>query len=411
MNARVTFVLLFAAALLAGSAVRASERETTIEDALQRIPSDWIVMRTPSVRVVAPPARRPTAADLQRLEATVQQLCTRLEVPPRVRASLLRWPIEYVLTPDTEIIDQITGMDAEGAAFAERRLILATELPHEHELVHVVLHLAIGTRWSGHVSFLEEGLASAIGGHAGEGPRAVMVTADEVLARQPVALDRLFTEAGFDNAPLSAHERYAVAARFVDHLLQARGGWPKLRELLTILVGERSEIRRRPLRATLLQLEGVYDTRFEILEAEFLAWVRAHPAVSGMREAVPARPPDVSARDARHELRFWREGSEWVLELGARWGTLAAQIAWGDDVTRSNGWSAAQPHAHRYELDVDRTGAWLRDQETGRLLLRWSAADDPLRNVARLRIDPTSLGLTEPETWTVWSRPEVPSYR
>lgn len=411
MDVRVTITILVAAALLVGSAARASEQDTPIEETLRRIPSDWIALRTPSVRVLVPPALRPTAAELQRLEATVQQLCERFEVSPRTRASLMRRPIEYVLTPDTSIIDQVTGMDAEGAAFAERRLILATELPHEHELVHVILHLAIGTRWSGHVSFLEEGLASAIGGHAGEGPRAVMVTADEVLARQPVALDRMFTEAGFDNAPLSAHERYAVAARFVDHLLQARGGWPKLRELLTILVGARDEIRRRPLRTTLLQLEGVYETQFETLEAEFREWVRTHPAVGSMREVVPARPADATARDARHELRFWRDGREWVLELGARWGTLAAQVAWGEDVSRASGWLAARPHAHRYELDVDRTGAWLRDQETGRLLLRWSVADEPLRAAARLRFDPELLGLTEPDAWTVWSRPDVPSYR
>ena len=86
---------------------------------------------------------------------------------------------------------------------------------------------------------------------------------------------------------------------------------------------------------------------------------------------------------------------------------VGTQEAVGD----SGDWSAARPHVHRYELDVDRTGAFLRDQETGRLLLRWTSTDEPLRSVARLRLDPRELGLRRPDAWTVWSRPDVPSYR
>lgn len=407
MDARRTIFSLAMAALLSGGAAVARASEP--EDALAHLRVDWMQLRTPSVRVYCDPTMRPGREALQRLEATVQRLCDRFGVDPRTRASLFHRPIEYVLTEDTALIDQLTGIDAEGAAFAEKRLILATSLPHEHEIVHVVLHLALQTPRAGNSSFLEEGLASAIGGHGGEAPTAVMVSADEVMARGPVPWRRFFTEAGFDRAPFDPHERYALAARFVDHLLRERGGWAKLEELLTILAGDPEEIRRRPARATIVQLEGVYACSFDELIAEFLGWVAANPATRGMREVRPARAPDVTARDARHELSLWEEDGAWILELGARAGTIAVQVSWGAEQPRAP-WAAAAGPTRRFGLEIDRTRAELRDQRDGRLLMRWAAGADPLRNLARIRIDADALGLERPRTWTVWSRPDVPSY-
>jgi len=403
-----------AAAFLSGSAAVAHAQSTEATEELERLRRDWIQVRTPSVRVYAEAGLRPDGVDLQRLEAIVQRLCERLDVDLVSRASLMRQPIEYVLTRDTALIDRVTGIRAEGAAFASRRLILATTLPHVHELTHVIMHLALGTKASGNVSFLEEGLASAIGGHAGEAPLAVMVTADEILARQSVPLERFFTESGFDRGPFTAHERYAIAARFVDYLLRERGGWSRLREVLTILAGEPAEIRRRPLRATLLQLEGVYGTTFEKLEADFRDWVRNQRVERGMRTLVPRRDPDVTARDERHRITCWfEEDGDWVIEIGALFGTLGARVTWGQIPAGHGAWQTAPRPTHRFELEVDRTGATLREQRDGQLLMRWSVAQgqDPLRTVARLRVDARELGLRPPDLWSVWSYPEFPAYR
>lgn len=409
MDARSHVLVLSAAALLIGGAAVARADVAAGDDPLSALGGQWIQLRTPSVRVFTEVDRRPSGADLERLEATVQRLCDEFDVDFGTRASLMRVPIDYVLTDDTSLIDRVTGIEAEGAAFTRRRLILATSLPHEHELVHVIAHLALGTQWGGNASFLEEGLASAVGGHAGEHPRAVMVAADEVLARGRVSFERMLTEQGFDTAPGTAHERYAVAARFVDYLMRERGGWPRLREVLLILAGEPDEIRRRPARVTRLQLEGTYDTTFDELVADFLRWIEENPAARGLRDRVPVTDPDATARDARHHLSFWEDDGEWVFEIGAAWGMLAVQIGWTDDASR-DAWNAAGARRARFELEVDRTGAALRDQRDGRLLMRWSAADEPVRATARLRLDPRELGLVRPRHWSVWSRPEVPTY-
>src|SRR6056297_870123 len=220
------------------SSVSAHDGALDDDAALERVRSNWLRMRTPSVRLYVEPGQRPARAQLQDLEAAVQRMARRLELDRAARASLLRQPIEYVLTSDTDLISDLSGIDAEGVAFADTRLILATTLPHEHEIVHVLMPLALGTRRTGNNSFLQEGLASALGGHGGEAPSAVAVTADEVLGSEPVDLRRMFTEGGFHESPLTAHERYAVAARFVDYLWRERGGWARLRDVLAYLAGE-----------------------------------------------------------------------------------------------------------------------------------------------------------------------------
>ena len=411
LRSRLLVPLLCAAVgCLVPPAGKAHDGALDDEAVLERLRTTWMRLRTPSVRLYVEPGERPAASRLQDLEAAVQRMAGRLDLDGRARASLMRRPIEYVLTGDTALISDLSGIDAEGVAFADERLILATTLPHEHEIVHVLMPLALETRRTGNNSFLQEGLASALGGHAGEAPSAVAVTADEVLARQRVDLRRMFTESGFHGSPLTAHERYAVAARFVDYLWRERGGWPRLRRVLAYLAGESEEIRRRPPEATVVQLEGVYDTHWPQLEQHFLAWVRRNPASSSMREEPPARSADATARDHRHRVALWDDGDTWVLEIRALWGTLATEVAWGDPL-RLEGWAASPRVPRRYVLDVDRSGARLRDLRTRELLMRWVAPrdrDDVLRDVARLRLDPSVVGNARPEDWAVWSRPTFP---
>jgi hypothetical protein len=403
-------LLCVAVGCLVPSTGQAHDGALDDEGALDRLRSNWMRLRTPSVRLYVEPGQRPGAGRLQDLEAAVQRMARRLDLDRRARASLMRRPIEYVLTGDTGLISELSGIDAEGVAFADERLILATTLPHEHEIVHVLMPLALGTRRTGNNSFLQEGLASALGGHGGEAPSAVAVTADRVFARQRVDLRRMFTENGFHESPLTAHERYAVAARFVDYLWRERGGWARLRRVLGYLAGDSEEIRRRPPDATVVQLEGVYDTHWPQLEEDFLGWVRSNPATSSMREEAPARTADATARDHRHHLAFWDDGDTWVLEIRALWGTLSTEVAWGEAL-QLEGWAASPREPRRYVLDVDRSGARLRDLRTRELLMRWVAPrdrDDVLRDVARLRLDPAVVGNVLPEGWAVWSRPTFP---
>ena len=379
-------------------------------EAVGRLEQEWRTLRTASTRIVLEPGQTITPEQLVRLEQEIEDLSEWFGLSDSVRADLRRTPIAYVLTADTRTISRLSGIEAEAVAFAEDRVILATSLPHTHELVHVLAPLALPGRPTDNVSFLVEGLASALGGHGGEAPSAVFVTADEVLSRARTDLGRLFTESGFDESPLSPHERYAVAARFVDHLVRTRGGWPKLRELMRLLAGRPVELAARPLSATLLQLEGVYGVPSDRIFDEFLAWCALHPATSGMREIPPPVPAPVTVRDERHRVAVWQSEGRWWIEVVAQWGPLGAEVAWGErQIPR--GWTAAPTAGERYVLSVDRGGARLRDLAADRLVMRWEHTgdrDDVLTDRACLWIDAALVGEFDPTGWTVWSHAVFP---
>jgi hypothetical protein len=375
---------------------------------LDRLEGDWTRIRTPSVRLYVEPRRLPGLDQLNQLESEVDRIARSLQLSRRVRASLAQEPIQYVLTRDVNLIRILGGIEAEGIAFAAQRLIISTRLPHTHELVHVLMQLSLECAASANVPFLQEGLASALAGHASEAPPAVFASADAVFAQRHVDIRRLLSYEGFHRSNLDDRDRYAVAARFVDYLFRDGQGWPELRELLRILAGATDELKRRPVQAVVNQFEGVYDRDFDDLIDDFHRWRVANPATSSMLEFEPQRAADAVVSDERHLLRFWDEGDRWVFALRASQGALDAEVGWGE-IVEFEGLAASPVTPRRFSLWVDRQGASLRDRQTHDVLMRWVApplgGDDALDRSAVFTLDPAVVGSQPPRAWSLWSRP------
>lgn len=412
------FVALFACLPATGATASKSEDPTVRAQSLrERLGTQWDVVRTPSVRVFVRPRTWPGRAALAAVESELQRLGARMGLDASLLSTLLEDPIDYFLVQEPGLIESFGAGDVEGLAFPENRLIVSTRLPHQHELVHVLMHLALPGRRGGNHPFLQEGLASYLGGNGVDGELTVLAHADRVLAERVVDLPSLWTVSGWRHAPLDAYDRYAVAARFVQYLAEAAGDLESVRELARLLSGLPDDIEARPWSAVRAQLEGIHGCSWEDLELGFARWRAEHPVADVRETAARVRAADLTRGDDRHHVRVWIEPDGWTFAVQSRRGAIDAELFWGEEQGLAPGLAAAPSVGRRFRLEVDEQGFRLTDQQWGRTLLRWEWEETASTTVSTLapagpvRERVWTWGnelidqLTEPEAIGLWSRP------
>jgi hypothetical protein len=297
----------------------------------------------------------------------------------------------------------------DGLALAGQRRIIASRLPHEHEIVHVLAHVAISPAPPQNHPFVQEGLASYLGGHLGESPAAVLALGDDVLDRNPGLVRQLLTVRGFRDAPLPGSECYAAAARFL-HYLDSMWGRSRLLSLLRLLAGFEDEVAARPASFVEVQFEGVYETSFDELLAGCDGWRRANPVAGIVATAPPGRSPDLVLSDREHRVRWWLESSGWDVAVTPLQDQLDLALRWGGAPPAPEAWTAPARRAG-HELRITAEGGRLIDHGRPIVVLRWF--EDPLatgvvserawfipaESVGSIEVPPSA------DAVTLWSQP------
>lgn len=330
----------------------------------------WVQVRTASVRLHHEAGHPVAPADLRALESAVQRLADELRLTAVERASLRTDPIDYLYLRSPSSLNWFGAEDVDGLAIVAERRIVAARVPHEHELVHVLAHIAISPAPPHNHPWLQEGLASYLGGHLGESPTAVLGRGDDVLDRYPGLIGRLLTVTDFRESSIPAEECYAAAARFVHYLDEARGGRGRILEVLRLLAGSEEEVGARPASIIETQLEGVYATDFASLLEDFEQW-RAERPVAGIRPGEPPRrPADLVLEDDDHRVRWWMDQEGWVIAAAGRNDFVDLALVWGNARPAGPEWTApARPAG--FELRLDDEGGHLVDNAAGIVRLRW----------------------------------------
>jgi|GEM_PF-3856292 len=330
----------------------------------------WLIARTASVRLYHQADAPVSAFVLRDLEAAVQRLGRRLAIDPARMLELRDDPIEYLYAQNGSRLSWYGHPDVDGLAIVAERKVLATRVPHEHELVHVLAWLAIRPALAGNQPWLQEGLASYLGGQLGETPSAVLAMGEQVLLRSPGLFPRIFRAGVFRNSPLGQEACYAASARLVQYLDEEHGGIAPLLELLQLLSGAEEEIRQRPAAAIETQLEGVYGMDIAELMEDFVRW-RTREAVAGIIPAqLPRRAPDLDLRDTDHRVRWWAGPEGWVIATEALQQEIDLALVWGSELPSDGVWSAPAPRSG-FELRLDEHGGRLLDHDGPSILLRW----------------------------------------
>jgi hypothetical protein len=331
---------------------------------------EWQQVRTASVRVHHPIGDPVPSPRLRQLEVEVQRIAERLRLTEEQRNSLRTAPIEYLYLPDSSSLRWFGVDDVDGIAFVRERRIIASRLPHEHELAHVLAHIAIAPAPGSNLPWIQEGLASYIGGHLGESPAAILALGDDTLDRNPGLIARILTVTGFRESPLSSEECYSAAARFVNYLDVERGGLEPLLLLLRLLSGLEDEVAARPSSFVEVQLEGVYETSFDELLEGFESWRRALPVGGVVVTAPPMERADIVLADGDHLVRWWQDVGGWVIAVTPLRGEVDVALVWGSDAPRSGTWTAPGGESG-YELRITEDGGRFIDHGSPRLMLRW----------------------------------------
>jgi hypothetical protein len=332
--------------------------------------ADWLRARTVSVRVYFEAGYPVEAQRLRELEAAVQRIAVDLELTPGQVASLRVRPIEFLYIRDPASLSWFGGQDVDGLALVADRRIVASRLPHEHELVHVLAYIAIAPAPEHNQPWLQEGLASYLGGQLGEAPLAVLATGDRVLDEHRGLIRRLLTATGFRESVLPAASCYSASARFVQYLDEVRGGRGPLMELLRLLAGVEEEVVARPASIIETQLEGVYSTAFGQLLEDFEIW-RAENPVAGIALAVPPpRGADLVISDDDHIVHWWIDGSGWTIMATPRADAVELALGWGGPAPARGAWTSPADDSG-LELRIDENGGRLIDRGRPRVLLRW----------------------------------------
>ncbi len=364
------------------------------------------VVRTSHARVIVEPGRSVGRGELEALEAGIDSILVRLAAYERLEPVLRRSPLTYVVVRDPELMRRLSEADVEGISFPGQRLALSTRLPHRHELVHLLAHAALRNAPAGEEPFLQEGLASWLGGDGEETAAVLLARADRLLDERPLDPSWWFGSQAFRGpGPLRVADRYAIAGRFVQFLAALRG-IDHFLSLSRLMAGRPEEVQSRPPALTRLQIEGHYAMAWDDLLHRFRRWRRAHP-VEGMETvARPERSADDRLHDGRHRLEvWWEDDGALVIALTAFDGSVDVELGWGEGTEWPPGAAAAPSRRRRFVLGVGQEEAVLRDQAHQQILGR-TRAPEPLADPQRwvLRIAPRLVGRAQPRPpWILWS--------
>lgn len=265
-----------------------------------------------------------TVAQVDSLESSLLRLAARLGDARRMLQPLRARPLRYFHAQGQQQMELLVAGEHEGLALPGLRVVISRRLPHEHELVHLLSHLAIAPAPPGQEALLQEGLASWMAGAAGLSPAALSVAAERALALEPGLPRQLLGGGAFAGSPHPDDVRYAVAARFVEYMVD-RFGLPAFLRAYRLTAGLRLELAQRPAAHALAQLEGELEVGREEILAGFDRWRRAHPARPLRPFVPPARRPDMQWEDEALVARLWG-GEEWSVDLTAERGAPSGRL-------------------------------------------------------------------------------------
>jgi hypothetical protein len=356
------------------------------------------LVETRTARLWIADRERVHPAAVDSLDAFVDRAARLLGFSRAQRARLAQEKFDYLLCADPNEVAALSGRESEGVTLLEQGAIVTRWLPHDHEVVHLLVYRRLAPLPPVAEPFLQEGLASALGGRHDEDAAALQAEGERLLACGEVSLETLWGFPRFHALAGPAARSYPVAARFVAFLLD-EGGPQRLLRLYRLLASGFEDVVLRPAGVVLQQIEGEYGRSWDALQADFAAWRAAHTPLRLSAAVAPRRSPDLVARDRGRSVALWRDADGSVIvRLAGGSGTPDGVILWGDVLPRGYRCgllpAGVDPVGRRYALRVEPEGAELCDFALDRVLARHDAAHGPCGDPAEGMFDPRARTVT-----------------
>ncbi|MEZ5359687.1 MAG: hypothetical protein R3F48_12785 [Candidatus Zixiibacteriota bacterium] len=129
----------------------------------------------------------------------------------------------YYFLLDADGVEAATGFRTEGMYDIPSDAIFTSHLPHNHELTHLLMNLAVEHPSLYTAPFLQEGIACHFGGRWGRSPGIIKYIGFVNLNFGIGNLDQIMSFDKFHKGPGGADASYSISSLFIDYLIRTIG--------------------------------------------------------------------------------------------------------------------------------------------------------------------------------------------
>jgi hypothetical protein len=202
--------------------LRKTQDNWRICSSLEIYTGDWYVLPTKYFNIHFSDSSLVNDYALAELDSCVEHIAEILRVPSGKLDKLTKLKIDYYLCDKSQMA-QLTGHDAEGMTSYAYDAIITHHLPHEHELVHLLINYKLGEVPLFTLPIAQEGLACCIGGRWGKTARVIDYWGSAVQTLGLVDIDSLLTGGGFNGRASGPDAAYAASSLLAQTLIDNYG--------------------------------------------------------------------------------------------------------------------------------------------------------------------------------------------
>ncbi len=222
--------------------------------------------------------------------------------------------IDYFLCNEDEI-KKLTGYDTRGMGEFQYDAVITRHLPHEHELVHLLVNYALKKLPLYTLPFMQEGSACYLGGRWGRSREVIMYTGYINLAYDFCQMEDILTYNDFHATIGIPDVSYPISALFVGYLIE-KAGTVKFMELYLNLSGTDREIQSFDLAYIKKTIEEVCGLPWAEIEKGFEDY-RKQYSHSGIKpaEISPEGNPDIEISGEGSVVSVWDLGGKYHFDI------------------------------------------------------------------------------------------------
>ena len=204
---------------------------------------------------------------LSEANGLVESLGGKLAIPEDKLRKLRNEKIDYYLTDDHGI-KLLTGFDTKGMANLQYDAVVTQYLPHPHETVHLLINYDLQELPLYTIPFMQEGLATYLGGRWGKAPEVIFYLGEVNLAMGMAKLEDILTYGGFQQDMGSSDIAYALSGIFAKYLVE-NYSMDKFKMLYRELSVSNSQIAALTLSDIKSKIVKLYGVAWDEMESDF----------------------------------------------------------------------------------------------------------------------------------------------
>lgn len=273
---------------------------------LQVLAANWRIRETKYVRIHYSDSTLINDYACDELDRFIDDAGRRLGLTNDDFNLLQKEKIYYYLCDESQI-KQLTGYNTQGMADLPLDAVVSRQLPHRHELTHLLINFAEKHIPLYTIPFLQEGTASYLGGRWGRSPKTIMYTGAALIRNDINDVGDVLTYDDFHTKVGTPDISYPLSGILIDRLLENLGS-KRFLDLYRLFSGSLDDVRAFTKEEVMTIVGRYCGTTWDEIAKECRRLADSM-TTCGIRPCleIPAAPPVVAISDTGKEMavRLW----------------------------------------------------------------------------------------------------------